>query len=639
MFFKTKSRINPQTGRLSIYYRLVENSRNALGGISQHSVMGVGFMDDVSPKELHLIADGLNDLISGQRRLIEDSPKVQGYVDHLYNRLLNEKRIDRALEAQKRMSACDWQRVDMNSLENRDVRELGAEWFCLQAVRQLGIDRYLESQGWTDYERDLALAHIVCRTVYPASELKTLRYIRENSSICELLGLDAGTVTKDQLYGISHRLYAEKDGLEKHLSRKTNDLFSLEDKIILYDLTNTYYEGQMRDSTLARHGRSKEKRSDCPLIVLALVVNVEGFIKHSAIFEGNMADCNTLREIIESLISATVATPVTAGGKKRIVVIDAGIATEKNLQMITEKGFDYVCVSRSSMKKYKVVDGALPVVVRDLKKRPIELIQVKTPKSAGSEYYLKVTSHSKGLKESSMDNRFCSRYETQLALIIKGVTSKGGIKKYDRVNQRIGRLAQKYPSVHHLYNISIQKDEKDVCTSITWDKKEQAAMDRTHAHGVYFLKTSIDEASEKLVWTIYNCIREVESSIRCLKSDLDLRPIFHKTDDASKAHIHLGLIAYWVVNTIRHTLKGKGITSDWRELVRVMSTQKCVTTSMDNDREQRISVRCCSKPEPKVALLYDALHMKHAPFIRKKSVVLNNKPVETYNFDLQKDTS
>ena len=94
------------------------------------------------------------------------------------------------------------------------------------------------------------------------------------------------------------RLYAEKDGLEKHLSCKTKELFSLEDRIILYDLSNTYYEGEMRKSVLARRGRSKEKRSDCPLVVLALVVNVGGFVKYSTIYEGNMADCNTMGDII-----------------------------------------------------------------------------------------------------------------------------------------------------------------------------------------------------------------------------------------------------------------------------------------------------------------------------------------------------
>jgi transposase len=531
----------------------------------------------------------------------------------------------------------------MSAVENRDVRELGAEWMCLQTVRQLGIDHYLDTHGWSDLDRALALAHIVCRAVYPASELKALRYMQDNSSICELLGLDAHAITKDQLYRICHKLYAEKDGLENHLSHKTNELFDLDDKIILYDLTNTYYEGQMHDSDLARHGRSKEKRSDCPLVVLALVVNVEGFIKYSAIYEGNMADCKTLCDMIDKLSSATTTLPATPEKKKRIVVIDAGIATEENLKMITKKGYDYVCVSRSSLMKYTVAEDALPVVVYDRLKRPISLVEVQNQKTKATdrEYYLKVTSPTKALKENSMYQQFCTRYEEGLAQIMKGLASKGGVKKYDRVNQRIGRLAQKYPSVHSLYQISLEKNEKEVCTSMTYEKKPQAVVDRKNTHGIYFLRTSLEEANETLVWTVYNCIREIEASIRCLKSDLDLRPIFHKTDDASKAHIHLGLIAYWILNTVRFQLKGKGkgITSDWRELVRVMNTQKCVTTSMTNDKGQHLSIRCCSKPEPKVAWLYDALQMKPAPFIRKKSVVLKIEPEKTIDDELQRDTS
>jgi transposase len=639
MFFKTHSRINPDTGQLSIYYRLVENHRNALGGISQRSIMAVGFMDDVSTAELHLIADCLNDRISGSSRLIVDSPKVEHYVDHLYKRLVKEKRIDRVLDAHKRMSGCDWQRIDMNSIENKDVRELGAEWLCLQTVKRLQIDQYLEKQGWDASDCALALAHIVCRAAYPASELKTLRYMEENSSICELLGLDADKITKDELYRISRRLYAERKGLEAHLSIKTNELFGLEDRIFIYDLTNSYYEGDMRESDLARHGRSKEKRSDCPLVVLALVVNVEGFVKYSAIYEGNRADCKTLGDMIDKLASATTTSPVIADNKKRVVVIDAGIATEENLKMILDKGYDYVCVSRSSLKKYTVQENASPVVVYDHHKRPIELLQVQTQKATDREYFLKVTSFAKALKESSMNKQFVTRFEEGLAQIVKGITSKGGVKKYDKVNRRIGRLAQKYPSVHSLYEIHIEKGKKDICTSLTYEKKEQATLEKRDTYGVYFLRTSIEEANENLVWTVYNCIREIESSFRCLKSDLDLRPIFHKTDDASKAHIHLGLLAYWVVNTIRHPLKGKGVTFDWREIVRIMNTQKCVTTSMTNDKQQRLSIRCCSKPESKVASLYDALQMKHAPFIRKKSVVLKIEPDKTLNFELQIDTS
>jgi len=118
MFFKTASRINPQTGKLSIYYRLVENSRNVLGGIYQRSIMPVGFMDDVNTEELHRIADRLNERIAGKGTLIEDKQIVKYYIYHLYTRLVKEKRIDHVLDARKKLSECDWQRVDMNSLKS-----------------------------------------------------------------------------------------------------------------------------------------------------------------------------------------------------------------------------------------------------------------------------------------------------------------------------------------------------------------------------------------------------------------------------------------------------------------------------------------------------------------------------------------
>jgi hypothetical protein len=152
------------------------------------------------------------------------------------------------------------------------------------------------------------------------------------------------------------------------------------------------------------------------------------------------------------------------------------------------------------------------------------------------------------------------------------------------------------------------------------------------------LKTSLLKPKETLVWSVYNCIREIEGTNRSLKTDLDLRPIFHKTDEAAQAHLHLGLMAYWVVNTIRYQLKSQNITSDWRELVRIMNTQKCVTTTMKNDKGEHISVRCCSKPEPKVALIYQSLKLVSAPFIRKKTVFKITSSINLRS-DLQINTS
>ena len=138
---------------------------------------------------------------------------------------------------------------------------------------------------------------------------------------------------------------------------------------------------------------------------------------------------------------------------------------------------------------------------------------------------------------------------------------------------------------------------------------------------MYFLRTSLDENDEKTLWLIYNIIREIEYTFRVLKTDLDLRPIYHKTDDAAMAHLHLGLLAYWLVSTIRYQLKQKGFTSSWREIVRIMNTQKCVTTSIENVKSQTISIRQCTEPNSKVKQIYDTMNYKYVPFWRKKSVV------------------
>ena len=153
-----------------------------------------------------------------------------------------------------------------------------------------------------------------------------MSWIKENSAVCELTGYDPEKITKDKLYGISKKLYEEKSGLENHLSRCTNDLFKLQDKIILYDLTNTYFEGRMKNSQIAKFGRSKEMRKDAKLIVLAVIINGEGFLKYSDIFEGNTSDCSTLKAVITVLNQRAGYTSV-----KPIIVMDAGIATEDNI--------------------------------------------------------------------------------------------------------------------------------------------------------------------------------------------------------------------------------------------------------------------------------------------------------------------
>jgi transposase len=219
--------------------------------------------------------------------------------------------------------------VWVDTIKHSNVREIGSEWLCYNTWHELGIDKILEENDFSELEIQLAQTQVISRAVNPASELATSSWIKENSAICELTGYPLEKMNKDRLYKSALKLNGIKDKLEQHLSIKTNELFDIQDKIIIYDLTNTYFEGEKRNSKLAKFGRSKEKRRDSKLKVLALVVNVYGFIKYSSIHEGNFSDSSDLAAILDHL-------DYTKVDKKPLVVIDEGIATESNLKLINQ---------------------------------------------------------------------------------------------------------------------------------------------------------------------------------------------------------------------------------------------------------------------------------------------------------------
>jgi hypothetical protein len=201
----------------------------------------------------------LNDKLNRTPSLFDETDyEAVAFAEQYWAEMVANKKVDVSdltCEKSKRM-------VDMNTIKNKDAREVGAEWMCYQALEQLLLKNKLISLGWEEDEVQLALTQIISRAVYPFSENRTARWIRENSAICETTGYPIEKITKDKLYNSALKLYDIKDTLESHLSVKTNELFDLQDKIYLYDLTNTYFEGRKVNSKLANFGRSKEKRSD-----------------------------------------------------------------------------------------------------------------------------------------------------------------------------------------------------------------------------------------------------------------------------------------------------------------------------------------------------------------------------------------
>ena len=203
MYFKVSMRINPETGIYSGYYRLVESYLNHDDRICHRTILNTGYLDELTTDQLNLIQKILTAKIKNyDKPLFElpftDDTTVINYVDKFYNRMVTEKRIDVLVEKQKKKpskSGKDLQTIDINSIRNKDVREIGAEWLSYQAMRQLQIASFLERQGWNQDDIKLAQSHIISRAVYPASELETTRWIKENSSVCEVTGYNIERVT------------------------------------------------------------------------------------------------------------------------------------------------------------------------------------------------------------------------------------------------------------------------------------------------------------------------------------------------------------------------------------------------------------------------------------------------------------
>ena len=625
MHANVQLRFNPAIGKEAPYYRLKESYRDVRGVVHSLIVLNIGFEPSLSPLQVKRIASALTSRFKHrhERTLFDLPDNLDGHeramAETYWSRMQDEGGIDHFDSREKvaRKEAEDY--IDINTVSHTDARNVGAEWLCRQAIDSLEIEQFLRSRDWTENDIHTALSHLIVRTVYSPSELSTYHIMRDNSAACELCGNKEGWLPGlNSLYRIPDRLLEMKEDLERYLCNRTDTLFNLENRIMLFDLTNFYFEGRKAVSQKARFGRSKEKRSDCRLLVLALCINKEGFIRYSSVLEGNMSDPKSLPDMAEKLIRKT-GMP----GGRSLVVIDAGISTEDNLRLLKRKGLNYLCVSRIPLKNYELSANHQSVTVKDARKQDITLRRVHT--APGGDYYLEITSPSKAMTGSSMNRLFRSRFEEELTKAASALEKKSGVKKYEKVIERVGRAIQKYPSVSRYYDIEYTRsqDKPQNMGRIDWSIRDLSAMEK--GHGVYFLRTNVEEFDEKTTWDYYNLIREIETTNRQLKTDLNLRPIYHQKDGRSDAHIFFGLLSYWVVNTIRYQLKQKGIKCYWTEIVRRVSTQKLVTTEAVNALGEKVRLRQCSRPSEQAREIYTALNYRQAPF-KKKQICRSQQP-------------
>jgi hypothetical protein len=301
---------------------------------------------------------------------------------------------------------------------------------------------------------------------------------------------------------------------------------------------------------------------------------------------------------------------------KPVVVMDAGIATEENLNALRKKGFDYICVARSSLQDYSLPEAGRKIVF-DNRNHPIELSMAEASNKDDGDLYLYVKSNQKQQKERSMNSKLTKRFVQELENIRSSLSKKRGIKEEGAVNRRTGRLMQKYPSVSNLYKIELKIDAGKTVGDIIYEQSKSSKEE-----GVYFIRCSQHQLTEELIWEIYNILHEVESTFRCLKTDLEIRPIHHRKDENTEAHIFAGIVAYQLVHAIRSALKQKGINHSWPRIRNIMSSQTIVTTRMKLENKDRLVLRNITRPTMEQTKIYSALKFKQTNSkMRKKGVV------------------
>ena len=423
MFIRRTQTRTTTTGEVYFTHRLVRSERVG-DKVRQRTLLNLGRHFDAAQSDWPALCRRIKEVLAGQLQLAPDCPPaLESHAQHIAAQWLT-RHGDLSAGATPPQGH-DVQQVDVDSLELIRPRSVGVEHVGLWAMDQLGLRSCLEELGIGASLRAAAIGSIIARMARPGSERAARRWLGERSALDELLGVDFQTLGPMQLYRASDALMAHREAIEHHLFDRAMDLFDLRPTVTLFDLTNTYFEGEARGQPKARRGHSKEKRTDCPLLTLGLVLDASGFVRRSQVFAGNVREHHTLAEMLDALNAPRGA----------LVVMDRGIATEDRVQWLREQGYRYLVVSRERTRHF---DAEAPVRIETASSHGVHLHKVLSEDA--QEVRLYCFSEERAAKERGIVERFAKRFEDALTKLSEGLSKPRTQKHLDKVWQRIGRL-------------------------------------------------------------------------------------------------------------------------------------------------------------------------------------------------------
>jgi transposase len=508
-----------------------------------------------------------------------------------------------------------WATVDTSRMRVERLRRFGEVYLGLALWRRLRLDAFFDEAMAPGREEIpwsvMACILVLARFCAPSSELHIAESWYAKTALEDILGVAPDKVNDDRLYRALDALLPHKDALFGHFQKVYGELFGTTFDLLLYDITSTYFEGQAAGNPQAQRGYSRDGRPDCVQVCIALVVTPEGLPLAYEVFDGNRTDVTTVEEMVETMREKY-------GHERRTWVMDRGMVSEDNLDMLREAKASYLVGTPKSMLKQFERD----LLEQDWEHVEPEVeVKLRPSPEGANETFVLCRSRGRIEKERAMREKQRGKLEAELSKLKERIDAETRtLRNRATAERRVGRLFQKYSRAARFFQVNIEEQEdpnhksgKRLAIAITQDPahREWAEL----SDGCYLLRTNLKSRDPKELWKTYIGLTQIEDSFRITKHDLGLRPIFHQKEHRTQAHILVCFLALVMWRTLQQWMDGAGLGTAPRKLLEEMAEVRSLDVVLPTAQGTDLRLRAVAKPEDRLAIL-----------LQKLGLPLPNKP-------------
>ena len=620
--------------------QLIESYRNAEGSPRQRLVASLG-TPSLAPELYRSVAHNVEQRLAGEQdlpHLQEGSAEIARWVDRICKQIETSERYSKSRNALPSNPQTVLNGVLIEKVSHSHSTSLGPELVGLKAWDDLGLSDCLLGLGFNAKQIRSAKISVINRLCAPVAENSLPDWLR-TSALADILEETDHDQDASRYYRVSDKLLANKAEIESQLRRSTAFACGLTRSVILYDLTNTHFEGVGEANPKAKRGCNKQKRNDCVQVVVAMLYDEYGFQLGHEVFAGNMSDSASLLLMLEKFATARSECqrdfPLI---KDYMVIVDAGIATEANLHALRQAGYNYL-VNDKRVRRDEYADkfaqaenfskisdrspnNELSVMKFDLDRTyKFENDRGDAQEENYKESIVLCQSTGRREKEAAILSKAEERFLERIASFAKRLEG-GNLKDPQKIQQQIGRIQQKYAKAARFYDIRLSEDSpksiadkidgKYPASRLLYDRHQDKYDEANDLLGCYALRTLESTLDAQQLWKLYITLTVAEEGFRLLKSDLGLRPNFHQAEHRVDGHIFISCIAYQLLRYILHKMSQAGDVRSWPTLRRILSTHTYSTMTLPTEDGKIYKNRKPGTPELAQQQIYQIFDIKTA---------------------------